>query len=142
MSRLTTLISALLLLLGAAHNARAQTSCRAANAESDRFLGVLNRMMQDDEADLRTSLSVPLVNSSQITLVSDSTACALAGQAIDSLAHAINPVQHTPASIPLFVFQIGTSYAIVDLLSTNGNDAEFIHFFSTSWQYTGTAFVQ
>jgi hypothetical protein len=142
MSRLATFFSVSLLLLGAAHDASAQSTCRAADGESARFLGVLTRMMQADEAGLRTSMSVSLVDTSQIVLVTNSTVCVQAGQALDSLAYAINPVTHSPASIPLFVFQIGTSYAIVDLLSPNANDAEFIHFFSSSWQYTGTSFVQ
>jgi len=122
--------------------ASAQTRCRAADTNSAHFLRVINMMMSPEHAASRTAYSLPLVASAQIALVSDSTVCARAGQAMDAFARTVDSTSRPPSTLPLFVFQIGTSYAVVDLLSPNDEDADFIYFFGSSWNFTGTAFSQ
>jgi hypothetical protein len=130
------------LLVVASARSEAQSSCRPANFESDAFLGVMKAMMDSDMVEFRSSYSIPLVTPAEISFVSDSTVCANAGVAMDALGLAIDSTSRAPSAISLFVFQIGTSYAVVDLLSHNTNDADFIHIFSSSWVYKGTAFIQ
>lgn len=122
----------------------AQTTCHAASGDSDHFLRVIQAMMAADQQPVRTSFSLPLVTSSQISLVSDPSVCARAGQALDSLANAWVPRSPPlpPSTTSLYVFQIGTSYAVVDLISPNENDADFVYFFDSLWSYTGVGASQ
>jgi hypothetical protein len=119
-----------------------QSRCRAADANSQHFLRVIGMMMMPEHSISRTSNHLPLVKSSQITLVTDSTVCSRAGKAMDSLGHARDGITRPPSTIPLFVFQIGTSHAVVDLLSPNDNDADLIYFFGPSWNFSGISFSQ
>jgi hypothetical protein len=136
-----TLTAAALLLL-ISDPATAQSRCRAADANSAHFLRVIGLMMMPEHSISRTSNHLPLVNPSEITLVADSTVCSRAGQAMDSLGHARDGITRPPSTIPLFVFQIGTSHAVVDLLSPNDNDADLIYFFGPSWNFSGISFSQ
>lgn len=81
-------------------------------------------------------------NSSTPCVLNLSLSDARAGQAMDAYARTIDPAPRPASAIPLFVFQIGTSFAVVDLLSPNDNDADFMYFFSPTWDFKGTAFVQ
>lgn len=139
----TSLIATLIAASTFAGQSDAQTSCRSANAQSDQFKGVITRMMDSDMADFRATYSMPLVTASQIALVADSAVCVSAGQAMDALASTMDPTPRPAATIPLWVYQIGTSYyAVVDTLSPNDNDADFIYLFDSSWNFKGFSFVQ
>ncbi len=142
MRYLARTFTAVFFLLLASQQGFAQSRCRPHDEDSDHFLRVMNLMMGPSHAGYRTSLSIPLVTAAQITLVTDSTVCARAGQAMDALARTVDPAPRPPSTIPLFVFQIGTSYAVIDLLSPNDNDADFIYFFDPSWNFTGVSFSQ
>jgi len=120
----------------------AQSRCRPADTNSDHFVRIFNLMMLPEHTATRTRKSLPLVTSAQITVVTDSTVCSRAGQAMDSLGYARDGVTRPPSTIPLYVFQIGASYAVVDLLSPNDNDADLIYFFGPSWNSTGISFSQ
>ncbi|MGI8400224.1 MAG: hypothetical protein ACR2NS_01285 [Gemmatimonadaceae bacterium] len=61
---------------------------------------------------------------------------------MDDFARTMDPTPHPASTIPLYVFQIGTSHAIVDLLSPNDAGADFIYFFGPSWGFTDVAFSQ
>jgi hypothetical protein len=136
-------IFALVLTLGCvSEHAVAHNRCRPRDADSDHFVRVINLMMRPDGANYRASFGLPLASSQQIALVSDSTICAVAGQAMDAYARTVDPAPRAPSTIPLFVFRIGTSYAVVDLLSPNTNDADFIYFFDSTWKYKGVSFSQ
>jgi hypothetical protein len=139
LSRAVAVFAVLILVPG---YGAAQTRCRAADTNSAHFLRIINMMMSPEHSASRTGHSLPLVTSAQITLVTDSTLCSTAGQAMDSVSHARDGVTRPPSTIPLYVFQIGTSYAVVDLLSPNDNDADFIYFFGASWNFTGVSFSQ
>jgi hypothetical protein len=86
---------------------------------------------------LRISLSVPVVSSSRVTLVSDSTTCARALQVQDSVIAASNPSYVTPyPSRNLYVIQVGTYYASLD---THANKAEWksVYFWDDQWRFLG-----
>jgi hypothetical protein len=136
-----TLTAAAFLLL-ISDSASAQSRCRPADTNSAHFVRIFNLMMMPEHSISRTSNHLPLVKSSQISLVTDSTVCSRAGQAMDSLGYARDGVTRPPSTIPLFVFQIGTSHAVVDLLSPNDNDADLIYFFGPSWRFGGISFSQ
>lgn len=142
MTYLARTLTAFVFLFLMSDHASAQSRCRAADTDSNHFLRVINRMMGSDWAAYRTSFSLPLVTPTQITLASDSTVCARADQAMDAHARTVDPAPRPASTIPLYVFQIGTSYAVVDLLSPNDNDADFIYFFGPSWNFTGVSFSQ
>jgi hypothetical protein len=134
----------LFLVLGSFHVVGAQTTCHAASGDSDHFLRVVRTMMASDQQPIRTRFSLPLVTPSQVVLVSDPAVCARAGQALDSLANRWVPRSPPlpPSTVPLYVFQVGGSYGVVDLASLNANDGDFIFFFGSLWNYSGVAFSQ
>lgn len=143
MLRYRTRTFAVLLVLGCVSaQAAPHNRCRPRDEDSDHFLRVINLMMRPEWASYRASFGLPFVTPKQIVLVSDSTVCANAGRAMDAFARTIDPAPRAPSTIPLFVFQIGTSYAVVDLLSPNTNDADFIYFFDSMWNYKGVSFSQ
>lgn len=144
MRKLQSGFAVLCVLLASSKVVGAQHTCHAASRDSDHFIRVINAMMAPDQQPVRTRFGLSLVTSSQITLASDPTVCTRAGQALDSLARAWVPTSPglPPSTTPLYVFQIGTSYGVVDLDSVNENDADFIYFFGTLWNHTGTAASQ
>src|SRR6266404_6422169 len=83
-------------------------TCHAADNESAKVIRAVNALMKPESASLRTRLALPFASPSQIVLVSDSTICAQAGQALDSLARAWAPSQPQPPanSNPLYVVQV------------------------------------
>jgi hypothetical protein len=85
---------------------------------------------------LRNGLGLPLATSSEITLVSDSTICAHAGVAIDSVALDSDPTQMlSPASsAPLYVFRIGQAFGVFDGTVHNDHFA-FMFFFGPVWEF-------
>ncbi len=114
-----------------------QTTCRAADEDSDHFLRVLKA--SNNNPVLRARFSLPLVTPTQITLVSDPVVCARAGEAMIALARTWVPTapDGPPPTTPLYVFRVGTSYAVVNLDSGNTADADFIFYFSPTWNHTG-----
>ncbi|MGI8400220.1 MAG: hypothetical protein ACR2NS_01265 [Gemmatimonadaceae bacterium] len=132
----------LALIFAVADHVQAQTPCRTAGWESDQFKGILTRAMDSDMVDFRARYSLPLVTPAQITFVSDSTVCARAGAAMDAFASTFDTTARPASTVPLYVFQVGTSFAVVDLLTPNKSDADFIYFFGPSWNFTGVSFMQ
>jgi hypothetical protein len=96
----------------------AQNTCHTADKYSDLFIKQFQSLMGSDEdaMRLRARFNLPVVPSSQILLVSDSTVCAKIGAAADSMMTLWDPTDPAVAStIPVYVIQIGSSYAMVDL---------------------------
>jgi hypothetical protein len=121
--------------------AYAQTTCHPNGNWADHFRGSLTTMMTPEGASLRTKFALPLVDSSQISLVSDPVVCARAGQALDSLATVWAPTTHGlhPSTGLLFVYKVGTSYAVIYQNSGPDLDGDIIYFFGSSWVYKGVA---
>jgi hypothetical protein len=94
---------------------------------------------------LRATFHLPAVKPEDVRLITDPAVCARAGRAFDSLARAWVP-KKPPASEshyrPLYIFQVGKSYGVVDLNSPNESDCDFISFFESGWKYSGVACSQ
>jgi hypothetical protein len=118
-----------------------QTTCHAHDADGEHFKRILQMMMSPSNARLRTAVGVQYVDSTQISLVSNPVLCARAGQALDSLATVWSPTSHGPhpSTVSLYVFRVGTSYAVTYLHPSNTGDGDLIMFFDISWAYTGSA---
>lgn len=129
----------LIALTIAATSVQAQTTCHAYDTKGNHFRHVVQLMMTSESAALRSTLAIPLVDSSQIVLVSDNRICARAGQALDSLATVWAPTSHGahPSSGALYVFNVGTSFGVVYVDPRNKRTPVF--FFNVAWAYTGSA---
>lgn len=122
----------------------AQQTCHSADVNSTHFIQTLVAMMDTAAARtaLRTKLQLPLVAASQITLVTDSTVCARAGQAADSVFKVWEPSQTLdPTTDPLYVIKIGTSYAVADLNNVDDGESDFVFIFGPLWEYRGSVWM-
>lgn len=139
MIRKSLLVGCALVLMSG--RAMGQTTCHTNDTHADKFKYILQQMMSPAGAQLRTNVGVPQADSSQVSLVSDPVLCARAGQALDSLGTVWAPTSHGPhpSTGSLYVFRVGTSYAVVLLHPSNTGDGDPMMFFDTSWAYTGSA---
>jgi hypothetical protein len=112
-------------------------TCHAADDESANVIRAVNALMKPESEPLRTRFGVPFVSPSQIALVTDSTICARAGQALDSLAGSWAPNQPQPPanSNPLYVVQVGSYFAVVDENGPPPDQSQFIFYFSPLWEF-------
>jgi hypothetical protein len=135
--RMTTLPAIVAVLSIASQTSFAQSTCHTADRRSDHFIETVKQLMGADGAAARAHLSLPIVDSSQITLVIDPVVCARAGQALDSLNHAMQPDATIPPpdTLPLYVIQVGTSFAVADLNSQSTGDFDYLLFFGPLWQF-------
>lgn len=127
-------------LLMAFNPLTAQQSCHKADVNSAHFIQTLVAMMDTAAARtaLRTTLNLPVVTATQITLVTDSAVCARAGQAADSVAKVWEPsMTLDPTTDPLYVIKVGTSYAIADLNNVDDGETDFVFIFGPLWEYRG-----
>jgi hypothetical protein len=115
----------------------AQSTCHTPDQNSDHFITVVKQMMGPDSTGVRAYIGLGIVDTAQIALVSDSTICARAGQALDSLNLVLKPgVTIPPAdTLPLYVLQVGSSFAVADLNYRSANDFDHLFFFTALWQF-------
>jgi hypothetical protein len=117
---------------------KAQNTCHCPDVNSDHFIYSLNKMMAAEQTAFRAKLSMPLVTSAEIYLVSDSTTCALAGAAADSMVKVWLPNETVSvSSTSLYVIKIGTSYAVADLNSPRTSEFAHVLIFGPRWEYRG-----
>jgi len=128
-----------LLLAGFSPGLTAQTTCRAADSESQHFIRVIQAMMTPGSEAHRADRGLPLVSPSQVVLETDPVVCARAGQALAALGRTWDPNAPVlpPSTIALYVIRVGTSYAVIGLESPNDNDADFFFYFGPAWNHTG-----
>ena len=114
-----------------------QNTCHQADQYSAHFISAFNGMMGADDSAVRARFKLPLVDSAHITLVSDPVVCARAGRALDSIAQVLAPGGPPPAPnrMPLYVIQIGNSYAVADLNHPNKNHYSMVFVFGSLWQF-------
>jgi hypothetical protein len=127
-------------LLIAINQLSAQQTCHRADVNSAHFIETLVAMMDTaaGRTSLRTTLNLPVVAASQITLVTDSAVCARAGQAADSVAKVWDPSMTLDATTdPLYVIKVGTSYAVADLNNVDDGHGDFVFIFGPLWEYRG-----
>ena len=120
----------------------AQNTCHASDRNSDLFVKQFQALMgaDSDAVQLRARFNLPLVSISQIVLVSDSTICARMGAAADSMMTVWDSTDPAvPSTTPLYVVQIGTSYAMADLNAPPEYQEErtSIWIFGPLWEYRG-----
>ena len=137
-------ISILAIFVSLPSSVGAQATCKTADEMSSHFGVVLNRMMTAERAVGRTQLGLPLVDSTQIVLVSDAAVCARAGEALDSLSNASYPElpPMPPSSRPLYVFKVGSAYAVIYLPPDNTGDGDLMFIFDSAWKDTGIGLSQ
>jgi hypothetical protein len=131
-------------LLIAFNQLSGQQTCHRADVNSTHFIETLVAMMDTAAArtTLRTTLNLPVVAASQITLVTDSAVCARAGQAADSVAKVWEPsMTFDPITDPLYVIKIGTSYAVADLNNVGDGEKDFVFIFGPLWEYRGAVWM-
>jgi hypothetical protein len=130
------LLAGLFAVQGVQAGAQSKT-CHAADSESAKVIRAVNALMKPESAALRTRFAVPFASPSQIVLVSDSTICAKAGEALDSLARNWAPSQPQPPanSNPLYVVQVGSYFAVVDENGPPPDQSQFIFYFSPLWEF-------
>lgn len=114
-----------------------QNTCHAANDTSARIITLINNLMDPSLSAGRASLGIPTVAPANVVLVTDTAACARAGQAVDSVLHVWNPTTQIPTPPnPLYVIQVGTAYAVADYDSPNPtNLSRWLLVFGSAWQY-------
>lgn len=122
--------------------AQKQGICHTPDSFSDHLLTVVKSLMAPGDTATRRVLGIPTVQTSQILIVTDSTVCARAGQALDSVATSWNPGAPNPpaGTIPLYVVKIGDSYGILDPTAPP-KEWYFIFFFGPLWDYHGTGTI-
>jgi hypothetical protein len=119
-----------------------QNTCHAADDKSVRIIALINNLMDPSLSGGRATIGMPTVGPANVTLNTDPTICARAGQAVDSVVRVWNPNAHitTPATSPLYVFHVGTAYAVADYDSYNPtNLSRWLLVFGSMWQFI-TAF--
>ena len=120
-----------------------ESTCHVADSESEHFLRVIRATVAHEG--LRATFHLSEVKPEEVRLIPDPVVCAAAGRAFDSLARVWVP-KKPPASEahygPLYVFQVGRSYAVVDPNSPNESDCDLIFVFDSGWKYSGTACSQ
>lgn len=122
-------------------NAFAQNSrCAPADKVGNHLVGMIQSLMTPADSTTRNRLGLPLVAPSIVALVSDTTVCARARQAMDSLAHATNPQDPEPASstAPLYVVSIGDWFGVYER-NVGIEEPTLIFFFRSLWDYASVA---
>ena len=120
-----------------------KSSCNAADEEGAHFLRVIRQTVAHEG--LRTKFHLPHVDSAEVRLATDPSVCEQAGRAFDSLVRTWATKKPSPSESsygPLYVFQIGNSYGVVELNSANESDCDFIWFFAPGWKYSGVGCSQ
>lgn len=115
-----------------------QNTCHAADDNSARIITLINNLMDPSVSARRTALGIPTATPANVTLITDPATCARVGQAVDSVVRVWNPTTQvpTPATNPLYVFQVGTAYAAADYDSSNStNLSRWLLIFGSMWQY-------
>jgi hypothetical protein len=83
----------------------------------------------------RMAFRLPAVGPADVHLVTDPAVCELA---VRRMAPKQKPGQPPYAS--LYVYQIGTSHAVIDRYT--GGDYDGIYYFDSAWEQSGSEFAQ
>lgn len=97
--------------------------------------------MNPGDTTIRRILGVPLVSPAQVTLATNPAVCAQAGLTLDSLGRALAPSQPDlpPYAAPLYVIQIGSSFAILDTNGPPSTHHYLVFYFGPLWEYKSMA---
>ena len=131
--RFPLLICSVSFALSCGPRAGARTACNAPDDVSAQYLAITRITLGNTYK--RMAFRLPPVSPGDVHLVSDPAICARAGQ--------IMAAQRTPGKPPytsLYVYQIGTSFAVIDRY-TDG-DYDGIYYFDSNWDPSGSEFAQ
>jgi hypothetical protein len=137
------LILGSILLAGISTPALSQSSatCHGADDFSGHLIAMAQSLMAPADSTLRSKLGMPLVSTSQVTLATDPAVCLRAGQALDSVGRAMTPGQPDPppSSNPLYVVQIGSSFAVLDRNIPVPQHYYYVFYFGPLWEFRRVA---
>jgi hypothetical protein len=117
--------------------AQSSATCHGADDFSRDLTAMVQFLMAPKNTAVRTKLGVPLVSTSSVTLASDPAVCLRAGQALDSIGRVMAPGQPDPppSSNPLYVVQIGSSFAVLDRNIPVPEHDYYVFYFGPLWDF-------
>jgi hypothetical protein len=120
---------------------QSRATCHSADDFSGDLIAMVQSLMAPKANSVRVKLGVPLVSTSQVTLASDLAICLRAGQALDSIGRVMAPGQPDPppSSNPLYVIQIGSSFAVLDRNIPIPEHYYYVFYFGPLWDFRRVA---
>jgi hypothetical protein len=118
--RFKLLVGSALFALSCSRGDRTRTACNAPSDVSAQYLAIIRITLASTYQ--RMAFRLPSVSPKGVYLVSDPAVCARVGQVMGG--------KHKPGQPPytsLYVYQIGTSYAVIDRYT--GGDYDGIYYF-------------
>lgn len=109
------------------------TACKPSDSMSVDIVAAVRAIMTANNP-VRTSLSLPLVSSSDVRSVTDEPTCARVRQALDSLTLTTNPNAVNLGPRQIYVVKLGSFYAALNPNSTMG-EWRPLHFFNDLVSY-------
>lgn len=127
----------ILIALSSPALAQSSATCHGPDDFSRDLTAMVRSLMAAKNTAVRTKLGVPLVSTSSVTLASDPAVCLSAGQALDSIGRVLTPGQSDPppSSNPLYVVQIGSSFAVVDRNIPVPQHDYYVFYFGPLWDF-------
>lgn len=122
----------------------AQSACLPSDSRSASLVaGLQNISDTNSVADtvVRRKLGIPAVPATQIYLVSDTTTCSRARQALDSLVHATNPSAPALSFPSIYVFAVGAAIAVDLPANPNAPGRPVMLFDGTTWRFLGAVLL-
>jgi hypothetical protein len=130
--RFRLLVGSAVFVLSCSPRGGTRTGCNAPDGVSTHYLAVIRLTLGNTYR--RMAFRLPPIGAADVHLVSDPAVCARAGQVMVQLKP-----KH-PSLTSLYVYQIGTSYAVID--RDTGGDYDGIYFFDPTWHLSGSEFAQ
>jgi hypothetical protein len=120
---------------------QSNATCHGADDFSGHLVAMVQGLMDPGHTALRTKLGAPLVSPSEVTLATDPSICQRAGQALDSIGRVFAPGQPDPpaSSNPLYVVQIGSSFAVLDRNVPVPQHYYYVFYFGPLWEFRRVA---
>jgi hypothetical protein len=103
-------------------------SCDSFAAGKLAYLGSIATGLDSEAAQWRDSLNLPQTTSDSVHYVTDEATCGAAAAALDQL------LNETPRERPVYVFAVGSYFAVIDPTRPLGEFTRIV-FFTREWQY-------
>ena len=101
--------------------------CMPADSNSDHVIAVLQNAMADSA--LRQALKLPLIQASQVALVTSNTRCRRAARVVDQRSGVADSKRR------VYLFKVGTYYVIIDEKLWLAPGEKGLGFFTSAWLY-------
>jgi hypothetical protein len=112
-------------------------TCQAGDSTSARILETLNRIVAPriaSDSMIRSKLGLNAVTPAQIELITNNSVCTRAAYALDALR------DEKSTSYSVYVFSLGTSYAVMDR-DARGSGYAVAWIFDSAWQFVAAQAV-